>query len=106
MTEQNDNPERYDGDHCMHVIESWPLKQSNGNASGAMFCIGSILKYLWRLERKGEPLEPEIALYATDLGECIKSVVPETYAVWSEIQSELDPVIVEAMARVKMRLKA
>jgi hypothetical protein len=56
MTEQNDNPERYDGDRCMQTIESWPLKQANGNASGAMFCIGSILKYLWRLERKGEPL--------------------------------------------------
>lgn len=56
MTEQNDNPERYDGDRCMQVIESWPLKQANGNASGAMFCLGSILKYLWRIERKGEPL--------------------------------------------------
>jgi thymidylate synthase (FAD) len=50
--------------------------------------------------------QSEIALYAADLGECIKSVVPETYAVWGEIQAELDPVIVEVMARVKMRLKA
>jgi hypothetical protein len=57
MSEQNDNPERYDGDRCMQVIESWPIKPANGYASGAMFCIGSILKYLWRLERKGEPLE-------------------------------------------------
>lgn len=50
--------------------------------------------------------QSEIALYAGDLCECIKSVVPETYAVWDEIRAELDPVIIEAMARVKMRLKA
>jgi thymidylate synthase (FAD) len=50
--------------------------------------------------------QSEIALYAADLGECIKSVVPETYAVWDEIRAELDPVIIEAMARVKTRLKA
>jgi thymidylate synthase (FAD) len=50
--------------------------------------------------------QSEIALYAADLGECIKLVVPETYAVWSEIQAELDPVIIEAMARVKARLKS
>jgi hypothetical protein len=34
VTEQNDNPERYDGDRCMQVIESWPLKQANGNTMG------------------------------------------------------------------------
>ncbi len=50
--------------------------------------------------------QSEIALYAADLGECIKSVVPETYAIWDEIRAELDPVIIEAMARVKLRLKA
>jgi thymidylate synthase (FAD) len=50
--------------------------------------------------------QSEIALYAGDLCQCIKSVVPETYAIWDEIRSELDPVIIEAMARVKMRLRS
>jgi Protein of unknwon function (DUF3310) len=57
MPEQNNNPPRYDGDGCMQTIESWPVKDANGNSAGAMFCIGSMLKYLWRMERKGDPLE-------------------------------------------------
>lgn len=55
--EQNNNPTRYDGDKCMQFIEEFPLKEAQGNSSGAMFCIGSIIKYLWRLERKGHPLD-------------------------------------------------
>ena len=55
--EQNNNPPRYDGDKCMKFIEGFPLKEAQGNSVGAMFCIGSIIKYLWRLERKEDPLE-------------------------------------------------
>jgi hypothetical protein len=57
IQEINNNPPRYDGDRCMMFIEEFPLKEAKGNASGAMFCIGSIIKYLWRLERKGDPLD-------------------------------------------------
>jgi Protein of unknwon function (DUF3310) len=56
MVEENNNAERYDGDRCMQVIEGWPAKDANGNAVGAGMCISSIVKYLWRLERKGDPL--------------------------------------------------
>jgi thymidylate synthase (FAD) len=50
--------------------------------------------------------QSEIALYAADLAQCIKSVAPHTYGIWNEIRSELDPMIVETMGRVKARLKA
>jgi thymidylate synthase (FAD) len=50
--------------------------------------------------------QSEIALYAADLAQCIKSVAPHTYGIWDEIRSELDPMIVEVMGRVKARLKA
>ena len=56
MTEENNLPPRYDGDRCMQTIESWPIKTANGNMMGAAMCISSIVRYLWRLERKGEPL--------------------------------------------------
>jgi Protein of unknwon function (DUF3310) len=55
--ESNNYPNRYDGDKCMLFIEDFPLKKNNSNPSGMMFCIGSIIKYLWRLERKGDPLD-------------------------------------------------
>lgn len=55
--ESNNYPDRYDGDKCMIAIEEFPVKNANGNSTGAMFCIGSIIKYLWRLERKGNPLD-------------------------------------------------
>lgn len=55
--ESNNYPDRYDGDKCMIVIEEFPVKDANENTAGAMFCIGSIIKYLWRLERKGDPLD-------------------------------------------------
>jgi thymidylate synthase (FAD) len=50
--------------------------------------------------------QSEVSLYAGSLCDCIKSVVPETYSIWDEIRSELDPAITEAMARVKTRLRA
>jgi thymidylate synthase (FAD) len=55
--------------------------------------------------RRHSAAQSEIALYAADLAKCVESVAPETYAVWDEIRSELDPVIIEAMNRVKDRLK-
>ncbi len=56
IIDDNVLPERYDGDKCMVCIENFPPKQANGNAMGATMCISNIIKYLWRLERKGNSL--------------------------------------------------
>jgi hypothetical protein len=49
-----DLPKRYDGDRCQCIIESWPLKAANGNMMGFASCISSVLRYLYRLEEKGD----------------------------------------------------
>ena len=56
-TEVIDKPSRYNGDHCQQIIEQWPIKKANGNSAGFSWCIGNILKYLYRIEEKGDPVQ-------------------------------------------------
>lgn len=56
-TEVIDKPSRYNGDHCQQIIEQWPIKKANGNSAGFSWCIGNILKYLYRIEEKGDPIQ-------------------------------------------------
>ena len=57
MPEIIDNPPRYDGDRCQKIIEQWPIKKANGNTAGFAWCIGNVLKYLYRIEEKGDPVD-------------------------------------------------
>jgi Protein of unknwon function (DUF3310) len=88
--EGNHYPDRYNGDQCMRFIENFPEKKANGYSSGAMFCIGCIIKYLWRLELKGDPLDQidKIEWYLKRLKSYYvknnKSEINETMAVYEQ----------------------
>lgn len=65
------NPEHYDGDACMKAIEA----MRPTGVQGADFCRGQVVKYLWRINRKDDPIqEAEKALwYLTRLVEEFKN---------------------------------